>query len=119
MITGFNTDINHRGIVYHIQTEDRGVNNPRVETIIYRRGAILDTRRISYADIVSSDCLEQVVGDMMRELHEQTIREIRAGRYTSRENEAESTRLRTRQALEEVILAYLADHEPTVSLEAE
>ena len=27
MITGYNTDIRHRGTVFHIQTEDKGVNN--------------------------------------------------------------------------------------------
>jgi len=109
MITGFNTDINYRGVVYHVQTEDRGINNPRVETIIYRKGEILDTRRTSYADIMSSDCVEEVIQAIMREQHEATIVDIRAGRYTNNEPEHDFARRRASQALEEVILEYLAE----------
>lgn len=108
MITGFNTDISYRGIVYHVQTGDRGMNNPRVETKIYRRGAILDTRQISYADIISSDCVEEVVSELIRELHEETIAAIRAGHYADEQTELLEARQRARKALEETILQYLS-----------
>ena len=35
MITGFNTDVPYRGEVYHVQTEDKGTDNPMVESLIY------------------------------------------------------------------------------------
>ena len=44
MIVGFNTDIKHRGRVYHAQTEDKGKDNPLIETLVYTKGQILDTR---------------------------------------------------------------------------
>jgi hypothetical protein len=40
MITGFNTDVKYRGVVYHVQTEDKGTTNPLIETLIYKGGEI-------------------------------------------------------------------------------
>ena len=52
MITGFNTDVKYRGVVYHVQTEDKGTANPLIETLIYKGGEILGSRRLPYADVV-------------------------------------------------------------------
>ena len=41
MITGFNTDIKHNEKVYHVQTEDKGVGNPYIESLVYVGGEIL------------------------------------------------------------------------------
>ena len=41
MITGFNTDIKHNDKVYHIQTEDKGLQNPYIESLVYVGGEIL------------------------------------------------------------------------------
>ena len=40
MITGFNTDIRHNDKVYHIQTEDKGLQNPYIESLVYVGGAV-------------------------------------------------------------------------------
>ena len=44
MITGFNTDVKYKGVIYHVQTEDKGTTNPLIETLIYRGGEILGSR---------------------------------------------------------------------------
>ena len=44
LITGFNTDVKYKGVVYHVQTEDKGVSNPLIETLIYKGGEILGSR---------------------------------------------------------------------------
>ena len=49
MITGFNTDVKYRGVVYHVQTEDKGEGNPMIETLIYKGGEILGSRGASVA----------------------------------------------------------------------
>ena len=53
MITGFNTDVKYRGTVYHVQTEDKGQQNPLIETLVYKKGEILASRRLPYADIIA------------------------------------------------------------------
>ncbi len=34
MVTGFNTDVQHDGKIYHVQTEDKGVDNPLIEIVL-------------------------------------------------------------------------------------
>ncbi len=41
MITGYNTDVRHGEVVLHVQTEDKGLDNPYLESVIYVRGQVL------------------------------------------------------------------------------
>ncbi len=47
MITGFNTDVEYEGRVFHVQTEDKGRTNPVVESLVYSGGEIVASRRAS------------------------------------------------------------------------
>ena len=59
MVPGFNTDFKYRGETYHVQTEDNGVGNPVVVTLLYHKGAILASRRTSYQELVDRPGFEQ------------------------------------------------------------
>jgi pyruvate/2-oxoglutarate dehydrogenase complex dihydrolipoamide acyltransferase (E2) component len=85
MLTGFNTDFRYKDTVYHVQTEDNGVGNPVIVTLLYRGGAILASRKTSYADILKFDKLEQVVREIMEEQHKQVIKDLVAGSFTAKE----------------------------------
>jgi hypothetical protein len=80
MLTGYNTDFKFQGKVYHCQTEDGGINSPFITSLLYFQGAILASRKTSYADILKADCLEEVVRELMMEQHKQMIRELMQGR---------------------------------------
>ena len=80
MVTGFNTDVEHEGRVYHVQTEDKGTDNPTIETLVYRGGEILAARR-SYADLKASGWGEAVIAGRIEEQHNQVIADVRAGRF--------------------------------------
>jgi hypothetical protein len=80
MLTGYNTDFKFQGKVYHCQTEDGGVNSPFITSLLYFQGAILASRKTSYADILKADCLEEVVRDLMMEQHKQMIRDLMQGK---------------------------------------
>lgn len=88
MLTGFNTDFKYRGIVYHVQTEDNGVGNPVIVTLLYQGGAILASRKINYDDILKSEYLTKVVKDLMRMQHKQMIKDLVAGKFGSPEQAA-------------------------------
>ena len=60
MISGFNTEIKIDGVVYHIQTEDKGVNNPVIESLVYQGGAILASKRSSYKDYLDREDIVKV-----------------------------------------------------------
>lgn len=80
-VTGFNHNIKHKGKVYHVQTEDSGVNNPHIITHLFVGGNILATKKSSYTDIVKSDNLAELVRDMMEEQHKQMLRNLINGTY--------------------------------------
>ncbi len=80
MLTGYNTDFKFQGKVYHCQTEDGGINSPNITSLLYHQGAILASRKTSYADILKADCLEEVVRELMMEQHKQMIRDLMQGK---------------------------------------
>ena len=82
MITGYNTDVRHGNRVFHVQTEDKGVSNPRIETLIYVGGEILDSYRASYEDLLAAPPLaESAIQSRMDEQHRAIIRDIKNGKY--------------------------------------
>jgi hypothetical protein len=83
MLTGYNTDFKFKGKVYHIQTEDGGANSPYITSLLYHGGAIIGTRKTSYADILRADILDEVVRELMMEQHKQVIRDFMQGKLES------------------------------------
>jgi len=82
MITGYNTDVRHGNRVFHVQTEDKGVANPKIETLIYVGGEILDSYRSSYEDLLSAAAVsEPTIQGRMDEQHRAVIRDIKNGKY--------------------------------------
>ncbi len=80
MLTGYNTDFKFQGKVFHCQTEDGGTNSPYITSLLYQQGAILASRKTSYADILKADCLDEVVRELMMEQHKQMIRDLMQGK---------------------------------------
>jgi hypothetical protein len=80
MLTGYNTDFKFQGKIFHCQTEDGGVNSPNIISLLYYQGAILASRKTSYADILKADCLDEVVRELMMEQHKQMIRDLMQGK---------------------------------------
>lgn len=81
MVPGFNTDFKYRGETYHVQTEDNGVGNPVVVTLLYHKGAILASRRTPYNDIAGKPGYEQELMGLMKSQHKALMRALLAGAY--------------------------------------
>lgn len=82
MITGYNTDVRHGNRIFHVQTEDKGLSNPKIETLIYVGGEILDSYRSSYEDLLAAPPIsEGVIQNRMDEQHRAVIRDIKNGKY--------------------------------------
>jgi hypothetical protein len=108
MITGFNTDVPYQGEVYHVQTEDKGKDNPMVESLIYKGGEILGARRTAYSKFLKNGYDEKVVIKFMEEQHRSVIDEVRRGRYTKTKGLLGDDTNVSDQSLDQVILNYLA-----------
>jgi len=104
MITGFNTDVKYRGVVYHVQTEDKGQTNPLIETLIYKGGEILGSRRLPYADILKNLEDEAAITKLMEDQHKGMIMEVKRGRFDPGGDRTVIEDL----SLDEIVLAYLA-----------
>ena len=81
MVVGFNHNIQYKGVVYHVQTEDSGLGRPNIITLLYHGGTILASRKTSYADIIKIDHLEKIVEDLMKEQHKGMLRSLKAGEF--------------------------------------
>ena len=104
VITGFNTDVKYRGVVYHVQTEDKGTANPLIETLVYKGGEILGSRRLPYAEIVKDRADEAAISKLMEDQHKGMLLEVKRGRF-----DANSDRTMVEDlSLDEIVLAYLA-----------
>lgn len=80
MITGFNTDIEFQGKIFHVQTEDKGLERPVVMTLVYDRGTILASKRTPYDDLVAAGFDEDALAERLQKQHRTICAAIRAGR---------------------------------------
>jgi hypothetical protein len=80
-LTGFNHNINYKGKVYHVQTEDSGVSNAHIITHLFKGGNIVASKRTSYADIVSAEHLPEIVRQLMEEQHKEMLRNLMSGAF--------------------------------------
>jgi len=104
VITGFNTDVKYHGVVYHVQTEDKGTTNPLIETLIYKGGEILGSRRLPYGDLIKDHSDESAITKLMEDQHKGMIMEVKRGRFESAGDRTVMEDL----SLDEIVLAYLA-----------
>src|SRR5215216_7291661 len=80
MITGFNTDVRHDGRIYHVQTEDRGRENPVLESLVYIGGTIVAKKSTPYSEQLSSGATEEAIASLLKRQHQVIIAAIKAGR---------------------------------------
>ena len=76
MLVGYNTNVPYKGKVYHIQTEDNGIKNPVIVTLLYFHGSILASKKISYAHFAGSPDYREKVRELMKEQHKTMIKEL-------------------------------------------
>ncbi len=79
VLTGYNTDIEFSGTVYHVQTEDKGQSNPLVESLVYTAGEILYTRRTPYHDLIAEEVDKGAVATLMERQHRTIVQAVQAG----------------------------------------
>lgn len=91
MITGFNTDIRHNEKVYHVQTEDKGVGNPYIESLVYVGGEILASKKTSYAEQLKDGIDEKWISGLMEQQHRTMIAAIKRGRFDQPADTTKST----------------------------
>ena len=80
MITGFNTDIEHDGVIYHVQTEDKGLDTPIILSLVYAGGTILASKRSPYEDLIAEGFSDEVLAERLKRQHKLICAAIHSGR---------------------------------------
>jgi hypothetical protein len=90
-VLGYNTNVRHKGRLFHIQTEDSGVGHPHVITHLFADGGrIVASKKTAYSDHLGADNLPDLVKRLMQAQHKQMFIALRDGAYD--EDGAESAR---------------------------
>lgn len=103
MLTGYNTNIAYKNKVYHIQTEDSGQNNPVIVSLLYFQGAILASKKTSYAHLLNDTNFKTKVREMMKEQHKTMIKELLEGKHTPDLKEKTLEEQQTEQSLKQSV----------------
>ena len=118
MITGFNTDIEHDGVIYHVQTEDKGLDTPIILSLVYAGGTILASKRSPYADLIAEGFSDEVLAERLKRQHKLICAAIHSGRIddlkkmSGRQKEAIAQEETVSEATEEVETAPSTVEEP-------
>lgn len=80
MLTGYNTDVPHDGVVYHVQTEDKGLETPIILSLVYVGGAILASKRAPYDDLIAAGFDEATLAERIERQHKLICAALHAGR---------------------------------------
>ncbi len=83
MLVGYNTNVPFKGKLYHVQTEDNGLNNPIIITLLYFKGTILASKKTRYAHLSSSPDYKEKVRELMKEQHKSMMKELIRGNHTA------------------------------------
>jgi len=110
MLTGFNTDVVHDERTFHVQTEDRGKENPIIETLIYEGGRILDARQRRYGEPGGAAPDADQVSTLLERQHQTVVRDIRLGKYDPPERQKPfGDGIITDRSLDEVVKAFIEE----------
>jgi len=81
-LVGYNTNVRHKGNLYHIQTEDSGVKRPHVITQLFADGGrIIASEKTSYEEHVGAENIAVIVKQLMQDQHKRVFIGLRDGVY--------------------------------------
>jgi pSer/pThr/pTyr-binding forkhead associated (FHA) protein len=79
---GFNNNLKYKGAVYHVQTEDSGLDKPHVITHLFADGGrIIKSTKRSYASEVARDDVALYVRSLMKGQQMEMVLALRDGKY--------------------------------------
>ena len=79
-MSGINSTINYKGTYFHIQTQDKGLKFRYIESLIYKSGKLLTSRKTPYLSLLNSPDLKKKVDRLMKDQHQSLIKNISEGK---------------------------------------
>ena len=78
---GYDTRVDFKGEAYIVQTQDKGPGAPYIESLIYRSGRLLASKRAFYTAFLGLPDASERIERMMEEQHKTILGQIVEGRY--------------------------------------
>jgi hypothetical protein len=91
VLTGYNTDVPHEGVVYHVQTEDKGLETPIILSLVYVGGAILASKRAPYDDLIAAGFDDAILAERISRQHKLICAALHSGRLEDLKRMSERT----------------------------
>ena len=85
MEKGFNSDVMFKGMNFHVQTEDWGVDNPYIVSRVYQNGAVIKSVNTSYSEVLGTvrinrfNINSQDIRLALRQQHERILDQLLSG----------------------------------------
>jgi hypothetical protein len=80
-MSGYNTRVEYRGDAYIVQTQDKGLGAQYIESLIYKSGRLLASKRAFYTAFLESPDVRERIERMMEDQHKAILGQIVEGRY--------------------------------------
>ncbi len=81
MTGGYNTRFDYKGSAFLVQTQDKGLSAHYVESLIYRSGELLTSKKTFYASFLNSPNLKSMISRIMDDQHKNILQEIVDGKF--------------------------------------
>jgi hypothetical protein len=78
---GYDTRVDFKGEAYIVQTQDKGLGAQYIESLIYRSGRLLATKRAFYTAFLGLPDASDRIARMMQDQHKAIMDQIVEGRY--------------------------------------
>ena len=78
---GYNTRVEYRGAAYIVQTQDKGPAAPYVESLIYKSGQLLTSKKTFYTPLLTSPDVKALIERTMEAQHKRILEEIVEGKF--------------------------------------
>jgi hypothetical protein len=83
-LTGYNHNLKYKGRVYHVQTEDSGLQSPHLFTHLFHDGTIVATQKTDYTHLVERPDWDEQVRRLMQEQHKNMMKSLLRGLYDAK-----------------------------------
>jgi len=80
-MSGYNTEVKHNEALFHVQTQDKGRGANYIESIIYKSGRVLTSKKNFYTSSLNNKNLGEKIQQLSKEQHNSVIKEIKEGKF--------------------------------------
>lgn len=80
-MSGCNTRVEYKKAAFIVQTQDKGPSARYVESLIYKSGRLLTSRRTFYTAFINSPNFDKILRQILDDQHAGIVEDIKQGKY--------------------------------------